>query len=104
MNVELKPESYWDNKMLEKASEKYGDKKALMDTFSKVYKVGPELYQRLQLSKNTVYSLIHTGKLKAFCVGEKGYRVTELACLELLGDTKILGFTTRDEEPQMRRA
>jgi len=47
---------------------------------------GGLLTRRLDISLSTAYELLNTGRLKFTCLGKKGYKVTELACRQFLGD------------------
>lgn len=95
--VNLMPEDYWENKMLVAAAETYATRKADQDALSKAYTV-EEAAIRLRVCKETVYNLIDEKRIKFSTVGKKGYRITELACREFLGDTLIIGFDTRVEK------
>lgn len=63
---------------------------------STVYRLGGEpdesrpygglLTRRLDISERTARALITEGRLKYTCLGLKGYRVSELAVRQLLGD------------------
>jgi excisionase family DNA binding protein len=65
-------------------------------TLTTIYRINgePELHrpynglltQRLSISEATAYKLISDGMLRAVAVGEEGYRVTELAVREFLGE------------------
>ncbi|RZJ86274.1 MAG: hypothetical protein EOO60_13640 [Hymenobacter sp.] len=48
---------------------------------------GGLLTRRLDISERTARALITEGRLKYSCLGLKGYRVSELAVRQLLGDT-----------------
>lgn len=91
--VNLTPESYWENKMVVAAAERYAERKADQEALTKIYKVGPELQRRIGIGRNKQYEEINSGRLRATVAGEKKYLVSELACREYLGDVKPVSFT-----------
>ncbi len=78
-----------EERMLQLAADAYSKAKAEQEVLSKVYEVKTELVHRLKMSTSSIYDAINAGRLRVTLVGKKkGYRVTELACREFLGDIK----------------
>jgi len=81
----LKLDSYEERKMLELSARVYGERKADQEALTQIYRVGPELQKRIGLGRSKQYEAIRTKQLRAKVAG-KSFIVSELACLEYMGD------------------
>jgi len=82
---ELEP--YQIQRMIELSAPEYGREKAYQEQLSKTYDVEGAA-KRLECCTKTIANLIKDGRIRYTMVGKKGYRISELACREFMGDIK----------------
>jgi len=89
MKATFELEPYQIQRMIELSAPEYGREKARQEELSKAYTI-EEAATRLKVHPDTVYNWIKEGRIRyTITGGKKGYRISELACREFMGDVKI---------------
>jgi len=84
----FKVEAYERMRFIKEAAPAYGEEMAKQKALSKSYDVEGAAI-RLECCSKTVLNLIKDGRIRYTPVGKKGYRISEQACREFMGDIPV---------------